>query len=615
MQKTIIGRTPGTPRASLRRLLVAILVATLPTTTSSRSGAATAPETGKPPAAATSARDEVPAENPLRAADATTRQQALSEAWARFQRSCRPCHGNLGAGDGPYGLTFSRRASDLRRPSRDIVGDAIRFRRIRDGAASLAEHPWESNMPAFGEDLDARQIWALVLLLEDFGKEGSGIDPSASGSDIYASRCAVCHGTKGAGDGPLAAELMPSPRDLVRGQYRFRSTEYGAAPIDTDIIGVVARGLGDTAMGHFLSLGVDRLENVAAYVQTFAPALFATQPATLPGSPVPALPVAQLVTRGRAVYEDARCWECHGKTGRGDAPSAATLTDASSRPSLATNLTKSWQVKAGGGAPEIFRTISTGMNGTPMPSYASTLSPEDRWAVAYYVQYLGRARPKFSPTVQAGNVTEQIPLDPTAAFWKTIPPTEVPLGPQVEVPPYWTQPSIDEVDVTVTVNGEQIAILLVWDDRTRDVRNDDAGAAPTIAAALARYGTWRLPDQIAVQFPDKVDPKGVLPAPYLGDANRPVVRWIWSADRQERGEQAVIERVAGARATPVTSTDGPPVQTAAAYADGQWRVVLLSKRPPKTAASTKIALQGRNGGAGESGNRTSFSGWLTVNLR
>ena len=598
-------------------LLIGILGTLIAVTGLSRRAAA-APDIAASPVVAATPMDQgqnVPAENPLHAADDATRQQALGEAWNFFQRACRPCHGNLGAGDGPYAATFARRAADLRRPSRAIVGDAVRFTRIRDGAAALAERSWESSMPAFGDDLDARHIWGLVLLLEDFGKEGTGLDPNATGGDTYASRCAVCHGANGGGDGPLAAELMPPPRDLRRGAYRFRSTEYGAAPLDTDIIGVVARGLGTTAMGRFLHLGVDRLENLAAHLETLAPAVFASDPPALPGHPMPAEAAAQLATRGRTIYEETRCWECHGKTGRGDGPSAATLKDDTGRLSTATNFTKRWQAKAGGGAPDIFRVISGGMNGTPMPSYAGTLSPDDRWAVAYYIERLGRAA-RFSPTVQAGIVTEQLPSDPTASFWRTIPATAVFLGPQVEIPPYWTEPSVDAVDVTVAVNGDQIGILLVWDDRTRDVRNDDAGSIPTIAAAVARYGTWRLPDRIAVQFPVKVDPKGALPPFYLGDTDQPVERWIWSADRYERGEQqAIVDRVAGARATPVTRTDGPPVQTAATFVDGQWRVVLLGKRPPKTAATTTIALQSWDGATGESGPWHSLSSWITVNLR
>ncbi|MCY1286902.1 hypothetical protein D9M70_358820 [compost metagenome] len=34
---------------------------------------------------------------------------------------------------------------------------------------------------------------------------------------------------------------------------------------------------------------------------------------------------------------------------------------------------------------DIFRTVSTGLSGTPMPSFSDTVSEDDRWALAYFV--------------------------------------------------------------------------------------------------------------------------------------------------------------------------------------------------------------------------------------
>jgi cytochrome c oxidase cbb3-type subunit 2 len=34
---------------------------------------------------------------------------------------------------------------------------------------------------------------------------------------------------------------------------------------------------------------------------------------------------------------------------------------------------------------DIFRTMTTGLSGTPMPSYQQSLPEEDRWALAYFV--------------------------------------------------------------------------------------------------------------------------------------------------------------------------------------------------------------------------------------
>jgi DMSO reductase family type II enzyme heme b subunit len=597
-----------TARRFAPHLMLALVVACVPVQT------ATAAPDAKPPASGAPAVAPVPTENPLRSADDATRKRAIDDAYLTFQRSCRPCHGNLGAGDGPYAVVFPQRAADLRRPSRDISTDAVRFKRIRDGAAALPERNWESNMPAFGGELDPQQIWGLVLLLEDLGKWPGGVDPDVMPKDVYDSRCAACHGTAGNGDGPLAPEVFPAPRDLAHGPYRLRATVSGGAPLDSDIIGVTAHGLGDTSMGRFLALGAQRLEDLAGYVQSLAPTLFATQAATIATTPMPSESIVSLATRGRAVYETAKCAECHGPGGRGDGPAAATLKDSAGHPSIATNLTKRWLFKGGGTAADVYRILTAGMDGTPMQAYP-TMSPEDRWAVGYYIDRLARSRMRFAPTVQAAVVTEKLPLDPSAPFWKAALPALVPLGAQMEVPPYWSQPSVDQVEVVAAVNDDQFGILLIWDDRSRNVTNEDA--APTdVPATLARRGSWRLTDAVAVQFPEKADPKGVLPLAYLGDPKHPVQRWTWSADRQERGEaQALIEQIAGANAAPTTVGDAPPVQTAATYADGQWRVLLIGKRPAQSLASLPMAVQAWDGAFGEAGRWQSFSAWLDVKLR
>lgn len=467
-------------------------------------------------------------------------------------------------------------------------------------------------MPAFGGELDPQEIWGLVALLEELAKDGSGIDIDANGAQIYADRCAVCHGANGEGDGPLAAELMPPPRNFVHGAYRLRSTEYGAAPLESDIMGATARGVGSTSMGRFL-LGADRGENLTKHLMSFDPKLFVTPPNPLSGTPPPPGSPQQLATRGRTVYDEAKCGECHGAEGRGDGPSGLTLKDDENHPSIPTNLTMGWKMKLGSSANDVFRTLLAGLNGTPMKSYATTLSSDDRWALAYYIERIAKARPRYAPTIQAALVTETLPLDPNDAFWKPMLPATVSMTPQVEIPPYWTEPTVEVVNVAVAANKDQIGILLIWDDRSRNVRDGDSPAS-TVAAAVARYGAWELADAIAVEFPDQLDAKGGLPSSFLGEAQRAVRRWYWSAARQERGEAtASVATFTGPRSTPVASTEA--VRTAATYAAGQWRVLLIGKRPPKTVKKLPIAIQAWDGSAGEAGNWQSFSSWMTISLQ
>jgi cytochrome c len=50
---------------------------------------------------------------------------------------------------------------------------------------------------------------------------------AAKGSALYAQRCAMCHGEKGAGDGALAATFPEGqkPRNLGAGQYKYATDD------------------------------------------------------------------------------------------------------------------------------------------------------------------------------------------------------------------------------------------------------------------------------------------------------------------------------------------------------------------------------------------------------
>ena len=153
------------------------------------------------------------------------------------------------------------------------------------------------------------------------------------------------------------------------------------------------------------------------------------------------------------------------------------------------------------------------------------------------------------------------------------------------------------------VNGDELAILLVWSDRSRDVQASDT-PAPSVSAAIARRGSWRLPDAIAVQLPKKIDPKGSLPPRILGDATHPVRRWFWSADRQEKGDsQAVVQHLAGPPATPTASPEQAAVRdrrrsTPMGSGGSCCSPSVLRAPSPRL----PIALHAWDGGAGESGH-------------
>ena len=128
---------------------------------------------------------------------------------------------------------------------------------------------------------------------------------------------------------------------------------------------------------------VDRLA-VIQFVKTLAPAAWQEAPEPAIAIPDPPRATHDLVARGKALFQSAKCWECHGAEGRGDGPSAGQLRTDAGFPIRPTDLTRG-QFKGGADVRDVYRAVSTGLNGTPMPSFADSLTEAERWALAYYV--------------------------------------------------------------------------------------------------------------------------------------------------------------------------------------------------------------------------------------
>lgn len=224
------------------------------------------------------------------------------------------------------------------------------------------------------------------------------------GERIYVENCAACHGAKGDGKGPEADRLKTKPRDFSTGHYRFRSTPSGSLPLDEDIFRTVTRGVRTTSMLAQLHLSENERRAVTAYLKTFSPR-FKTEKAAKP-LVIPAQPHfnSQLVALGRSKYEEAGCTACHGANGQGDGPSSKELKDDSGNPVSPTDLTLK-PFKSGPDPQDLFRTISTGLNGTPMPSYADSFSARERWALVSYVLSIATSE---RPRGMMGLVGEEI---------------------------------------------------------------------------------------------------------------------------------------------------------------------------------------------------------------
>jgi cytochrome c oxidase cbb3-type subunit 2 len=130
------------------------------------------------------------------------------------------------------------------------------------------------------------------------------------------------------------------------------------------------------------------------YIKTFSQR-FKTEKTPEPVSiPNPPQPDTELVALGKRMYTDAGCNQCHGSDGKGDGTSAKELKDDWGEPIAPTDLTLK-PFKSGSDPGDLYRTISTGLNGTPMPSYGGVLTPQERWSVVFYILSIAtRERPR-----------------------------------------------------------------------------------------------------------------------------------------------------------------------------------------------------------------------------
>jgi cytochrome c oxidase cbb3-type subunit I/II len=206
--------------------------------------------------------------------------------------------------------------------------------------------------------------------------------PDSLGERVYNRNCALCHGFSGDGVGAAAPLFLQAPRDFTKGVYKFRSTGSGRLPTDGDLERSVVHGLPGSAMVAQDHLSGREVAAVVQYVKSLSPRFAGAAPPRPLKLPAPVPSERASIERGRQVYVANGCVNCHGDSGRGDGPSAKDVsvppTDLTDRP-----------LKSGPAAADVVRTIVTGLDGTPMPSYHLVIDDDDVWALAYYVESLG----------------------------------------------------------------------------------------------------------------------------------------------------------------------------------------------------------------------------------
>lgn len=216
------------------------------------------------------------------------------------------------------------------------------------------------------------------------------------GRHVYERHCVVCHGARGDGRGEMALEVGAiKPRRFSSGLFKYRSTPWGKLPTDEDLLRTVRHGRTGTAMGAFGFLPEPELRAVVEYLKFFSrkwrrPENYAA-PVELPPEPrwlEEPEALARRAEAGRAIFQSA-CAACHGAQGDGKGPAAAALKDDAGAPAFPADLRQP-HLRSGDEPRDLFRVLMTGLNGTPMASFADTLTAEQKWDIAAYLLTLRR---------------------------------------------------------------------------------------------------------------------------------------------------------------------------------------------------------------------------------
>jgi mono/diheme cytochrome c family protein len=473
------------------------------------------------------------------------------------------------------------------------------------------------------------------------------------GGPLYQKMCSQCHGEKGDGQGIAAPRLLPRPRDFTAGKFKVRHTPSGALPTDDDLRKIIREGMPYTSMPAWNQLSDSQINELVTAVKSFSPDFADPQKKPAPIA-IPEAPAfsEESAKKGKEVYAKIGCAACHGEIGRGDGPSAPGLTDDWSHPIRPADLTKRWTFRGGPTREDIYRTFTTGMNGTPMPSFAESLSDQERWQLVDYIDSLDpRNEPGYAELLKVQRTTDELALEKGKELFATAPPAYFPVIGQITEPGRAFHPSANGVTVRAVYNAREIAFLVTWHDMRADeagqnapdlvvppeedkgdvapaatsedsgegffgeeVAEDDASGADDFfgeeEGSTATAPGSEFSDAVAIQLPSQIPVGARKPYFLFGDAQNPVD--LWFVDLAKK----VATRYTGTGSKSLTTVEGEEVTAVASYDRGEWSVIF--KRPLRgtggvTFAESQyvpIALSIWDGGQRERGNKRGLTRWM-----
>jgi cytochrome c oxidase cbb3-type subunit I/II len=251
-------------------------------------------------------------------------------------------------------------------------------------------------------------ILALIPLVGELLRTQKGLVHAQQdlklGKSIYRENCLACHGERGDGKGPQAEKLKTKPRDFTTGIYKFRLTPSGSLPLDSDLVRTVTKGVRGTSMLAQLHLSQKETQAVVQYLKSFSSRFNKEKPVKAIAIPPKPSATSHLISLGKSRYQEAGCAQCHGANGKGDGPSGRDLKDDWGQSISPADLTLK-PFKSGPEPEDLYRTITTGLNGTPMPSYANVLTSQERWGLVFYITSIAT---KERPREMMGLVGEEV---------------------------------------------------------------------------------------------------------------------------------------------------------------------------------------------------------------
>ena len=538
---------------------------------------------------------------------------------------------------------------------------------FRDAPASQEPHLSSRPSPVPGPLVrKARPVFLSILSLAASAALAAAPAPDVgtdaqreAGKKLYDVNCAQCHGEKGDGEGIATPFVLPKPRDFTSGKFKIRATPSGALPTTQDLKKIIRAGMPYTAMPAWPQFSEQQLTDLVYYVKSFAPdfakAERQAEPILIP--PAPSLS-KDSIEKGKKLYADLGCARCHGDLGRTDGISAPTMKDDWGNTIRSADLTRRWTFRGGPKREDIFRAFSTGLNGTPMPSFVDALSLEQRWDLANYTYSLSESdTPTYATVVIAKKVQKEI--DPNDA--KLFEDTEAAYFPvigQIVQPGREFHPPCNGISVRTVYNETDIAFELTWHDMGAETSGkngpeiavpaaEDEGEKPAAKPAVEGGGNvwgeeeqaapaaksegsvWgeeeagagapaapasEFSDAVAIQLPVALPTTIRKPYFIFGDKGNPVN--LWFADLAKK--QAGLYLAQGSNSLEAL---GPrKLGVASHYDKGEWRVVF--KRPLRSqgeisfeeGAFIPVAFSLWDGLARERGNKRALTNWWTVYL-